>query len=565
MAVAESNVVRVKEIVETAIRRGCGMRAIARKIRDAVEGVGLPRQFGQRTLDMATLTYRISGRKLLYALSHGLGLPSLRTLRNHIAFTRIMPTLGTIKSDEIVHNIEEGLMKSRSVANRVVHRGVTVLIDEIALEEMAVHFKHANTVGGICWKHSHLVDLVLRTYDAAINLATGLSKGTVHLGKEMTVAAILLFGESGTYPILAAPTCKQEDADDMEFIFSTIIQSWAGFKGRVGAIWSIATDGDATRRKAGYNMFVKIPLSAASSLFGTLSNMLGLNLFTGDDEIMLDFDWKHILKRICTLLRSQAGIILNNSRVINPTLLMQYLVHSPGQTEDSVKKLLYPDDPQDVPRAIELMQAVIGLREVRLESNNLNTISDLDSLRLLGELLESILEPFINTSYDLTQQVEALSKYSHLAFSLFHTHRTTFMSNQLYGDSQTMVKNAMFYIAKQQVLDPNESFFLFNLGDDKLEKLFGRIRMLGAHDSGMNFRQGIDRLGHAVNIDRVLLCNPDLDMGQRRLNTTRVEGADHLNSKSWMGNACAGDCNLPSAWKKGREAAIHIFEASQIA
>ncbi|KAJ6631348.1 hypothetical protein B0H10DRAFT_2159722 [Mycena sp. CBHHK59/15] len=368
------------EVVQTAISSGASMHTVARKIEDAIEGVGLPKKFGSRTLDIATVTYRIRGHQLLYALSHGLGLPSLRTLRNHMAFTRIMLTLGTI-------------------------RGVSVLIDEIALEEMAVHFKHANAVGRLCWKHAPLVDIVLRTYDAALNLAHGLSAGTVHLGKEMTVAAVSCFGES--------------DAADMEFIFSTILTSWESFKDCVGSIWSVATDGDVTRRKAGYNMFIKVPLSTASELLDVAS----------------------------------------------------------------VTKLLYPNDLQDVPQAIELMQAIVAVHDLHLESNDLNTITDLDAIKLLAEVLHSILEALINKDLDLKAQVTALSKYVHLTFTLFHTHRLTSMSNH----------------------------------------------------------------NDYVNIDSVFMRNPDLDQGQWHFNTTRVEGADHLNTKSWIGNTNSGLCNLPKA------------------
>lgn len=299
MAVAEKNIPRIQQVIQTALRGGASLRAIINKIEDAYEGLYHPKGFGSRALDIATLTYRIGGRKLLYALNHGLGLPSLRTLRNHMAFTRVMPTIGTITASEIRHNIDEVLIKTRSAANRTQLRGVSVLMDEIALNELACHFKHVNKVGAFCWLHSHLVSLVLHTYDVAVDLAMALSNNTVHLGKEMSVVAVSLFGESGTYPILAAPTCKQETATDMEWIFDTVIKTWkeSGEK-HVGCIWSFATDGDSTRRAAGYSKFVKNHLPSTSILYGTLSNMPGLNLFTGEDEITLDFDYKHIFKRM---------------------------------------------------------------------------------------------------------------------------------------------------------------------------------------------------------------------------------------------------------------------------
>ncbi|KAG2105797.1 uncharacterized protein F5147DRAFT_654045 [Suillus discolor] len=52
-----------------------------------------------------------------------------------------------------------------------------------------------------------------------------------------------------------------------------------------------------------------------------LSDMPGLDTLTGDNEVTLDFDFKHIFKRICTLIRSPAGITLNNGRIINAMML----------------------------------------------------------------------------------------------------------------------------------------------------------------------------------------------------------------------------------------------------
>jgi len=70
----------------------------------------------------------------------------------------------------------------------------------------------------------------------------------------------------------------------------------------VSPIWSLVTDGDATRRAAGHRLFVKFPLPPESSLYGTLVNLQGLNLFTGEGEITLDFDFKHVFKCKCFLL-----------------------------------------------------------------------------------------------------------------------------------------------------------------------------------------------------------------------------------------------------------------------
>jgi hypothetical protein len=95
-------------------------------------------------------------------------------------------------------------------------QGVSILTDEIALEEAAVYFPSEHGVGGLCWKHAHVIDPILNTYDSAIQIASKIDSGQVHLAKEMTVAVVHLFGEDKTYPLLAAPTCKEGDHSDWE-------------------------------------------------------------------------------------------------------------------------------------------------------------------------------------------------------------------------------------------------------------------------------------------------------------------------------------------------------------
>jgi hypothetical protein len=128
-----------------------------------------------------------------------------------------------------------------------------------------------------------------------------------------------------------------------------------------------------------------------------------------------------------------------------------------------------------------------------------------------------------------------------------------------------MVKNGMFCLAKQNVLDPTQSFYLFQVGDDPQERLFGKLRMLGRHNTAMNYSQAIDRLGHTSDLQGAFMRNPDQDQGERRLNMSRSEGVDHLTMKAFTGNLIASSCHQPSAWADGRENAIALLKKWAIA
>jgi hypothetical protein len=273
----------------------------------------------------------------------------------------------------------------------------------------------------------------------------------------------------------------------------------------------------------------------------------------------------------CTLICSPAGIVLNNGRIINTMMLSRCLVWLPTYDEASVTKLLHPDDPQDVPRAIELMQVIVDFAKSQhsLLSNSfmtdVDTRADLMSITLLSSIIESVLVPFINPKLSLMEQVHHLSCYSHLAFTIFRVHRRAFMPFQLYYDTQTCVKNIIFNITKQQILDLFASFFLGDCGDDRLEMMFGQLRMIGTHNSGCSYSQALDRLGAAKDIGGMFNRHHKVDPGHRRLSlSTRVKDVDHINRLMWKGDIISGHCDLPSAWCQGREIALSILTTSQI-
>ncbi|KAG2336359.1 hypothetical protein BDR05DRAFT_896821, partial [Suillus weaverae] len=571
MAISEHDIPRLQQVIKIALDNGASIREVVNKLEDALEGVYRPRGYGSCDIDIAMLVYRLGGCQLLYALNHHVGVPSLRTLRARSTFTTITPTLGPIRNEQLDENIHSVVLGTRTDITSL--RGVSFMIDEMALEEMAVHFSKFNMIGGLCWKHSNVVDPVLRMYESAVRIAHKIHNQEVHLGKEVTIIGVACFSEDELYPVLAAPTCKTEDAADMEVILARAIECWhaTGADTRVGPVWSFAMDGDATCCAAGHRLFLKHPLSIDSPLFAILSDMPGLNTFTGDSEVMLDFDFKHIFKRICTLIRSPVGITLNNGRIINAMMLSRYLLWLPAHNEASITKLLHPDDPQDVPRAIELMQAIITFSQLQHDSidssfsTNIDIRADLAAIKLLGDLIQSILLPFINTNFSLTQQVQCLSCYTHLSFAIFHSHCRAFMPYQLYYDTQTMTKNIVFCICKQQVLDPQEKFFIGDSGDNHLELHFGRTRMIGGHNSGCSYSQVLDHLGAAKDIDGVFKRCPELDPGHRRLKMgTRHENVDHINREMWRGDTVSGHCDLPSAWQMGHDMVLSNLTRSQI-
>ena len=87
---SEQKVPRIKQLLATCLKQGWSMGAVLRKIASAIDGLYSPQQFDETDHQIALLTLRLGGRKLLYALTKSSGIASRRTLyRLHISMFNI--------------------------------------------------------------------------------------------------------------------------------------------------------------------------------------------------------------------------------------------------------------------------------------------------------------------------------------------------------------------------------------------------------------------------------------------------------------------------------------------
>jgi hypothetical protein len=81
------------------------------------------------------------------------------------------------------------------------------------------------------------------------------------------------------------------------------------------------------------------------------------------------------------------------------------------------KNLEYSESPQDIPYAVQLLQTIIQLCNLKIQVPITPTIiADMDAFLLLAELLKGILGPFTDVKMSLPCQIEFLTKYAHLSF-----------------------------------------------------------------------------------------------------------------------------------------------------
>ncbi|KZP34121.1 hypothetical protein FIBSPDRAFT_990558, partial [Athelia psychrophila] len=570
MAVATMDIKRLQQLVRAALNRNVSIKKLLRIMQDAVDGLYSARGYGSDDVDLVAIIHSIGGSKLLYAMSHAAGLPSLRTLKRHRQLVSLRPCIASIREKDIDHNLN-ALFSNSDMAGRAL-TGHSLLIDEISLEERLRYFPplkgdtESGEIAGLCREHAHKAELKIIDVESVDRLADQLDDEVCHIGREATVAAVASFGADDYHarPVILSPTCKTEKAPEQASWIRMLLERWhILYEELRGPIWSVATDGDATRRSALHSILMSETLSPSDALYDILGDLPGLNLQTGKNKVTSDSDLKHIAKRLASLIRSGGGIALRDL-LLDKNYLAQHLLRIPGTSVESVALLIDPSDHQDVPKAVRLLEAIISLAELPTTDLNPTDMKANRLLTLLGVMLHSLITPSTNVNLNLQEQMTRLATYAHLSFAMFRLHGTSFSSNQLYADCQAMIKNAFFCVAKQQLLDPERPFYLMQGGDDRLEGNFCETRVDSKHQPNVDIVQLTYKEAAAMDRREIFDRHPDWDRGHRRLKFYNDTAVDHVNPRSWKGNVTCGLVNLKHAWTDGRKVAESALDTAKI-
>ncbi|KAI4519147.1 hypothetical protein K525DRAFT_206789, partial [Schizophyllum commune Loenen D] len=545
--VAKNEVPGLQRVISTAFKENVAVDGLIKRVEKAIDGEYHAKNYTANDIDIAMALYEFGGAGAVHAAhkSH-LALPSLETIRRYRQDFSLR--ISALKAGLVAdggENIQTLFRPRDSVPRRLIGHGLAT--DEVSGDGRVCYVPKTDQIAGFCQEHVENLNSVEMGPDLtnSMEAARAVKEGKVHIGKEFTCAAILPHSRTdyGARPILLAPTCKRGLVSDSVQLLMSGIRSWqlSPYGERAhGPLWYLASDGDATRRNAMYKICMRRQLDPRGDLHRRLRGCVGLNLWVG----------------LCTLLCSQHGLVVEGV-FINKPLLSVWLekLTDYDWSETSIHALLNPKDAQDVPRAIKLLSRVAELRHIDRETLTPSECVVHDSLSLLGEAFHSLLEPYINRTLSLSQQVTHLVKAAHLFCALYHTPTTKFISNQLYGDIQCMIKNAVFCVAKSQVLDPELEVFICLLGDDLLEALFGRVRMLGGHSPNVDISEMATRCRSALNLADIFRRHPGWERKPERLKLTRSRDFDHIGPREWQGNVVGKDCDLEKSWKDGAASA----------
>lgn len=123
----------------------------------------------------------------------------------------------------------------------------------------------------------------------------------------------------------------------------------------------------------------------------------------------------------------------------------------------------------------KLPRSFCDLRSFTLDGLLPSEEAELYRFRFLGEGISSFFTPLTDTASSLKQQI-SLAKYAHLVCARWIWHGSAFMTGALYVDPQTIVENIVFSLAKQQIMDATQNFYIILDETDLSEQVFDGAR-----------------------------------------------------------------------------------------
>ncbi|KAF8872535.1 hypothetical protein BD779DRAFT_1679648 [Infundibulicybe gibba] len=564
MLVSQNKIAGVSRILDVALRNGASAESVHKKLESAIAGVYAPRsRWTDREYDIAFLIKALGGARLLYTLQKADAYPSRATLHRRKVIPELTTSAGIPNKSDINANLNtlmcEGARKPP--ANPAI--GQVFLIDGTTLESVCRFDLKQNCVIGLCREHSHGVKISIDEIGDVKNIGEALESGVCHRGKDGTVAALApVTSNDETYfpvPLIISASCKSETGEDLAKWIETFLETYRenpnGEK-RHGPIQTIATDGESSFRKLRFVLGLSEDLNKTSDLGRILYALPGLNCNTGRHGILGTCDPKHIVKRFATMLRSPTGIQVDDTFITN-NMIFEALTHLPELSNEQAHLLLNPSDKQNVPKAVNLLQSLFDLANTSIVA----TPAVLERGRkvvFISRVLNFFLFPFIKVEMSLSEQIRDLSAYIHLITALFRKHNTGFMTSALYADSQAIVKNVLFTVARLQLIDLKIKYYILLEGTDRLEQLFSHVRTQD-HSRNFDLLQLTYKLSTAAEINAIFERYPDLDRGHIRRDLINARGVDHINPKSWVGDVSVGSVDIKKEYFLGREVANAVL------
>jgi hypothetical protein len=565
MLLAQNKIAGVSRILQVALRRGVSAKEITKRLERAIDGTYRPQGgWSEREINVAFLIKALGGPRLLYAMQKEEAYPSLSTLRRRKFVPELIISNRTPDAPELTSNFTAFLGDKGRQPPENKDIGQVLMIDGIALEEVCRFDQEQNRIVGLCREHSAKIKTTCDTIEDIDRISNGLNSKTLHHGKDGTVVGIApVTGNENYYvlPLVLSGSCKADSGKELaKWVnrFTELYDNSPDGRIRHGPISALATDGESSFRNLRFELCTLRDLDRSLLYAAVLYKLTGLNIRTGNNTLLGTSDPKHIIKRFATKLRSPTGIQVADKRIF-PSDVFSALTQLPGMTEKKAELLLNPADKQNVPKAVNLLQSLSDLNPKEV-SGTPAVVETLSRISFVSKVLNYFVNPFIKVQYTLSQQIRELSTYSHLLTSIYRRHRTGFITSALFADSQAIVKNILFTVARLQSIDGQIQYYILFEGTDRLEGVFSSARTQD-HARNFDILQLSHKLSIGAEINAIFERYPNLNRGHLRRNLVNARGVDHINPKSWVGDVHVGNVDIEKEYFAGRDEANKILVA----
>ena len=554
LSLRQNDVPRLRQLISTALKNGRSVNYIVDKVSQAVDGVYHAKGFTDDDIDLAFLVMRIGGPRLLHTMHVVFGFPSASTLYKH-GIPRFLVSPGEFEVLCLQQNIDS-MLSCESGSSQCLW---VLMWDEVATEQRIRWNPRDNRLYGFCREHGKKMCIELNTAEDVFQAKQAVDQDEVHICCEMSVIAVAPLRSSNykAIPLLALPSCKRATPESqMETIIAVLNEWMSNPKTKsLGPVASVASDGDSSRRAA-LEGLLAIENPPSEDLAEKVSHLPLLDTMVGPNDVTTHYDDKHMVKRFREVLKSPSRGCVVNRFSFNGGFFEQ-LLHTIGVR--NVDQLLKPADAQNVPAAVSLLQAIAAIPQA--DQSNFSPLQKalVPELQIVATVCRCLLATFNGEKQSLTEQLTSVSCLAHLLLVLYRHNGTKLMPAQLYHDIQATVQDIFYTIAKMQLLYPTQALYLFQLGDDRLEDLFGVLRTL-THDRNFDLLQAGERLGIATHIAQIFEKHPQWKQPMRRLQG----GLDHMNTVSWVGDCLVRNVDVKECWMKGRFNCVELLSDTKL-
>ena len=284
--ISQNQIPRLHQIIRISINNGFGINGIIEKIKNAIENVYHPRGYSKTEYDLAAITLRIGGPRLLYAFNQLNYLPSSSSMYKQLKSSINLDISNYTDLDaKIKHNIKQYYTNCRGAF------GIKI---EFRINQKLRWNCNSNEIVGLCYNHKCCLQSVQFDSWLVLNeIKAQLDSNNIHIATEALIISIgqISAGDIIPKPILIIPICNHTNTCMLNEILPKIVD---GFKelNPASKLVNLATDGDPNRRKVLNSMRMpNLSLPALREL-----KFFDQNLFLGNMSI--NYDPKHLLKRL---------------------------------------------------------------------------------------------------------------------------------------------------------------------------------------------------------------------------------------------------------------------------